>query len=166
VDGFESGRLQNWNSFRSDNSSVNANIVSPGQFGNYALKVDYGVGPGGWAGIETHFAGSQNWSPFQRISFEFYGTNSGATIRFEILDNRGWGNNTDTAERFEYKFSDNFNGWRTFNLPWNNFVHRSDWQPEGAPNDGFGLATIWGFNISPVNGYGSFQVDEIKLINP
>ncbi|HKG53579.1 MAG TPA: carbohydrate binding domain-containing protein [Anaerolineales bacterium] len=56
--------------------------------------------------------------------------------------------------------------WRTFNLPWNNFVHRSDWQPEGAPNDGFGLTTIWGFNISPVNGYGSFQVDEIKLINP
>jgi hypothetical protein len=82
------------------------------------------------------------------------------------LDNRSEGSNGDTAERFEYKFSDNFNGWRTFNLPWNAFARRSDWQPEGAPNDGLGLRNIWGFNISPVNGWGSFQVDNIKLINP
>ena len=166
LDGFESGQLQNWNSFRSDNSSVIASAVSPGQFGNYAMKIDYNVGSGGWAGIESHFVAPQNWSLFQRITFQFYGTNSGATIRFEILDNRSLGSNTDTAERFEYKFSDNFNGWRSFNLPWNAFARRSDWQPEGAPNDGLGLRNIWGFNISPVTGWGSFQVDNIKLINP
>jgi endo-1,3-1,4-beta-glycanase ExoK len=84
----------------------------------------------------------------------------------EILDNRQWGTNTDTAERFEYKFTDNFNGWKTFNLPWNDFVRRSDWQPEGAPSDGLGLSAVWGFNLSPVNGQGSFQVDEVKLTNP
>jgi endoglucanase len=166
LDDFESGHLQNWSSFRSDNSNVSASVVSPGQFGTYALKIDYTVGSGGWAGIQNVFVAPQNWSLFQRISFGFYGTNSGATIRFEILNNRGWGSTSDTAERFEYKFSDNFNGWRAFDLPWNAFVRRSDWQPEGAPNDGFGLGTIWGFNISPVNGQGSFQVDDIKLISP
>lgn len=165
LDDFESG-LQKWTAFQSANSSVSAAVVSPGQFGNYAMKIDYRVGTGGWAGIENLFATPQNWSPFQRISFDFYGTNSGAMIRFEILDNRGVVSGTDTAERFEYKFSDNFHGWRTFNLPWNAFGHRSDWQPEGAPNDGFGLKTIWGFNISPVNGQGSFQVDNINLISP
>ena len=166
LDDFESGQLQNWKTFRSDNSSIMANILSPGQFGRFAMRVDYSVGSGGWAGVENTFAAPQNWSLFQRISFDFYGTNSGATIRVEVLDNRNSGSNADTAERFEYKFTDNFNGWRIFNLPWNAFGRRSDWQPEGAPNDGFGRTAIWGFNISPVNGTGSFQLDEIRLISP
>lgn len=128
------------------------------------MKLDYGVGEWGWAGIERSFPASQDWSLYQRISFGFYGTNSGATIRFEILDNRAVGSSGDTAERFEYKFSDSFNGWRTFDLPWSAFTRRSDWEPNGAPNDGFSRTAVWGFNFSPVNGQGSFQVDEIKLI--
>lgn len=166
LDNFESGSLRNWNSFQSSNSLVTASVISPGQTGTYAMKIDYSIGSGGWAGIERIFTAPQNWKSYQTISFGFSGTNSGSTIRFEILDNRQWGSNIDTAERFEYKFSDNFNGWKTFELPWNVFARRSDWQPEGAPNDGFGLSAVWGFNVSPVNGQGSFQVDDIKLTNP
>jgi hypothetical protein len=87
-------------------------------------------------------------------------------IRFEILDNRGPGSTGDSAERFEYKFTDNFNGWKTFALPWNVFVRRTDWQPEGAPNDGLGLTAVWGFNFSPITGQGIFQVDDVRLTNP
>jgi hypothetical protein len=130
------------------------------------MKLDYEIGEGGWAGFERTFVASQDWMLFQRISFGFCGTNSGATIRFEILDNRGPGSSGDTAERFEYNFSDNFYGWRTFDLPWSAFARRSDWQLPGAPNDGLNLEAIWGFNFSPVYGQGSFQVDEIKLIHP
>lgn len=130
------------------------------------MKIDFSIGEGGWAGLERIFTMPQNWAPYQTISFGFYGTNSGVTIRFEVLDNRGWGSAGDSAERFEYKFTDNFNGWKTFNLPWSAFVRRSDWQPEGAPNDGFNLTSVWGFNFSPVSGQGSFQVDELKLSNP
>jgi endoglucanase len=166
LDNFESRRLQNWGSFQSINSNVKSNVVSPGQFGMYAMKVDYSISPGGWAGVESHFSTPQNWASYQTIRFGFYGTNSGSTIRFEIRDNPSMGGNSDTAERFEYKFSDNFNGWINFNIPWTSFVRRSDWQPEGAPNDGFSRTAIWGFNFSPVNGQGSFQVDDIKLINP
>jgi len=96
VDSFESGNLQNWKAFRSDNSNTTVNVVSPGQFGPYAMKVDYSIGSGGWAGVENIFVVPQNWSLFQRISFEFYGTNSGSTIRFEILDNGSRGNNAAT----------------------------------------------------------------------
>jgi hypothetical protein len=46
------------------------------------------------------------------------------------------------------------------------FVRRVDWQPQGAPNDGFSGTQIWGFNFSPINGHGSFQVDGIQLLKP
>lgn len=166
VDDFESGSLRNWNAFRSDNSNVTASLVSPGQSGSSAMRVDYNIGAGGWGGVEKIFAVPQNWVSYQGIRFGFYGANSSATIRFEILDNRSAGSNGDTAERFEYKFSDNITGWKTFDLSWNNFVRRAHWQPAGAPNDGLNLTAIWGFNISPINGQGSFQVDDIKLVSP
>jgi aryl-phospho-beta-D-glucosidase BglC (GH1 family) len=166
LDDFESGSLQSWNAFWSSNSSVTASLVSPGQSGTSAMKVDYSIGPSGWGGMERLFAVPQNWVSYSTIRLDFFGTNSGATIRFEILDNRGAGSNGDTAERFEYKFTDNFNGRKTFALPWSAFVRRADWQPGGAPNDGLNRTAIWGFNFSPVYGQGSFQVDEVKLVNP
>lgn len=166
LDNFESGSIQSWRSFHSGNSRAAGGIISPGQAGNHAMKLNYAIGEGGWAGIERIFNASQDWRLYQRISFGFYGTNSGATIRFEVLDNRAPESSSDTAERFEYKFSDTFNGWRTFVLRWSDFVRRADWQPARAPNDGFNLKAVWGFNFSPVNAQGSFLVDEIKLRNP
>ena len=166
LDDFESGRFENWGIFRSPNSHVGASLVTPGHVGSYAIRISYIISDGGWGGVERHFDGSQTWKGYQSIGFCFFGTNSGATIRFEILDNRAPGRQGDSAERFEYKFSDNFNGWRTFRLPWNAFNRRSDWQPEGAPNDGFNLTEVWGFNFSPLAGAGSFQLDDIRLSDP
>lgn len=166
LDNFESGSLQNWRVFRSSNSWITASAVSPGHQGPYAMKVDFGIVDGGWGGVERLFATPQDWSSYQAINFAFYGTKSGATIRFEVLDNRPPGSARDIAERFEYKFSDDFSGWRTFHLPWSSLVRRLDWQPEGAPDDGLGLQAVWGFNLSPVNGQGSFQVDSIQLVGP
>ena len=166
LDDFESGSLQNWGTFYSANSYAGMGLLTPGYFGNYAMRVAYNIGEGGWGGVERHFNGSQNWRDYRSIGFAFYGTNSGATIRFEILDNRAPGRQGDSAERFEYKFSDSFSGWRTFQLPWNAFTRRSDWQPEGAPNDGFTLTEVWGFNFSPVSGAGVFQLDDVRLSDP
>jgi aryl-phospho-beta-D-glucosidase BglC (GH1 family) len=166
LDNFEAGNLQSWQPFRSENSTLTASVASPGYSGSYALKVDHNIGGGGWAGVERLYTTPQNWTSYQGVHFAFYGTNSAATIRFEILDNRSPGSNGDTAERFEYKFTDNFTGWTTFQLPWSAFVRRGDWQPDGAPNDGFSRTAIWGFNFSPVSGQGSFQVDDIELVAP
>jgi endoglucanase len=164
LDDFESGNLQSWNSFQATNSTVMASLISLGQIGTYAMKVDYNLGANGWAGVAKSFSTSQNWSPYQKINFRFYGMNSGSTIRFEVLDNRAAGSSVDTSERFEYKFTDNFTGWKTFDLPWNSFTRRADWQLAGAPNDGFNLTSVWGFNFAPINGKGSFLLDQIQLI--
>ncbi len=83
------------------------------------------------------------------------------TIRLELYDNRS-DPTQDTSERFEYKFTNNFTGWKSFSVPWSSFTRRS-WQPAGAPNDGLTLTEIYGFNFSPTRGTGSFQVDQIQL---
>lgn len=163
MDDFESGSAQNWGAFQSNNSVLSSRLVSPGQTGNYALQVDFSIGAGGWAGAGRTFNTPEDWSGYKSISFQFYGTNSGATIRFEILDNRAAGVDADTSERYAYLFSDNFTGWKSFDLAWNTFVRRSDWQPAGAPNDGFNLTAIYGFNFSPVHGNGSFRLDQIQF---
>jgi hypothetical protein len=130
------------------------------------MGVNYSIGGGGWAGVVKHYPAPQDWSAYEKVSFWVYGSNNGAPIRLEILDNGYPGTSGDSYERFEYKFTDNFIGWKSFDLTWSAFTRRSDWQPYGAPNDGFNRTQIWGFNFSPINGQGSFQVDQIQLLKP
>src|SRR5204862_15785 len=66
-------------------------------------------------------------------------------------------------ERFEYKFTDNFTGWKTYSLPWGSFTRRQDWQPTGAPNDGLTLTQVQAFSFAPVSGYGDFSLDQVQL---
>jgi hypothetical protein len=87
-------------------------------------------------------------------------------MRLEILDNRQPGSTTDTAERFEYRFTDNWTGWQHFTVPVSSFTRRADWQPAGAPNDGFGRSQIWGFNFAVISGTANFQLDQIRLTSP
>jgi endoglucanase len=164
LDDFESGQTLNWTIFHSSNSSISVNPVSPGQAGNFAMGVNFHTDAGGWSGVGKYVPMPQDWSLYQRIRFWFYGSNSGATLRLEILDNRAAGSGADTSERFEYKFSDHFVGWQSFELGWSTFTRRSDWQPAGAPDDGFQRTQIWGFNFSPVYGQGGFQLDDIQLL--
>ncbi len=85
------------------------------------------------------------------------------TIRLEVMDNRAEGSTTDTWERFEYRLTDNFVGWKRYELPWSAFTRRTDWQPAGAPNDGFTRTGVGGYNFAPISGSGSFQVDQVEL---
>jgi endo-1,3-1,4-beta-glycanase ExoK len=85
---------------------------------------------------------------------------------WEILDNRQAGSATDTSERFEYRFTDNRRGWQHFTINWLSFTRRSDWQPDGAPNDGFTRSEIWALNFAVISGAGQFQLDEINLTAP
>ena len=75
------------------------------------------------------FASPQDWTGYNNFDFWFFGTNSGAPLRLEILDDRASGSTTDTSERFAYLFSDNFSGWRHFILPWSSFLAG----PTGSP---------------------------------
>ncbi len=164
LDDFESGNTAHWNTFSNSNSNMNLNIVSPGNVGNYAMKVTYNLASGGWGGVQQFFASPQNWSSFDQFSFRFYGNNTGNVIRLEILDDRLSGSSSDTSERYEYRFTDNFSGWKTFTLSWANFTRRADWQPSGAPNNGLTLSQVWGYDFSPITGSGFFQLDQNQLV--
>ena len=166
LDNFESGNLSAWVPFNDLNSTFNIALASPGQAGQYALQLDANITANGWGGAGKYFSTSQNWSTYNNMDFWFYGNNTGSLLRVEILDNRASGSTTDTSERFEYRFTDNFSGWKHFIVPWSAFTRRADWQPTGAPNDGFTKSAIWGFNLSVISGKGTFRVDEIKLTAP
>ncbi|HSH83230.1 MAG TPA: carbohydrate binding domain-containing protein, partial [Herpetosiphonaceae bacterium] len=47
----------------------------------------------------------------------------------------------------EYKLTDNFVGWKRYDIPWSGFTRRADWQPAGAPNDGFTRTGVGGYNL-------------------
>jgi endoglucanase len=165
IDNFELGAATGWSLFVDPNSSMRAAVVSPGIEGQYALQLDAQIATNGWGGAQKLFSASQNWTGFRSIDFWMYGSNSGVPMRLEILDNRAAGSTTDTSERFVYLFTDNWLGWRHFSLPWSSFSRRSDWQPAGAPNDGFGRSQVWGFNFSVISGSEHFLLDEIRLIS-
>ncbi len=162
LDDFEGGNTDKWVSFNGPGSTINRYIVSPGARGGTAMRVDYGVAS--WAGVSQGYPVPQDWSAYQAFEFWYYGGNSGNTIRLEVSDNRAPGSAIDTSERFEYKFSDTFSGWRYLSVPWGSFARRADWQPAGAPNDGLTLTQVWGFNFSPISGGGFFQLDQVQLM--
>jgi hypothetical protein len=155
-------RKVNFNVFNDWNSSISRKVVKPGMVDKYSLEVQYKVAEHGWAGVDLSYDRAQDWTAYTHLNFVFRGTASRNDIRVEILDNRAANSNWDTAERFEYIFKDDFTGWRQFKIPFSSFARRGDWQPEGAPNDGFNR-TVWGFNLSPLHGWGSFRVDQFEL---
>lgn len=163
---FESGTLSGWSIFRDANSTMNASIVSPGYSSTYALKVQGAIASGGWGGVQQLYSSAQNWTAYNNFTFWMYGDNSGAPMRLEVLDNNQPGSATDTAERYVYLFTDNWTGWKHFIVPWSSFSRRTDWQPTGAPNDGFERSQVWGFNFSIISGTSTFQLDQIKLTYP
>jgi hypothetical protein len=159
---FESGSLGHWQTY-SGNASISPQIVSPSQAGTYGMAVDYTLAAGGWAGVYRDFTPAKpDWSGYTHIEFWFYGTNSGNTVLFMLLDTDVPGSTSDTAERFAYHIHDTFTGWQHVSLPWSAF-RRHDWQPPGAPNDGLTLTRVQAIAFDPDDGSGSFRVDQIRV---
>jgi hypothetical protein len=122
-------------------------LARPGQVGdNGVLEVVYGVSDFGGFGDAYQATGPRNWSNYRAFDFWFYGTGSGLTYQAEIFDNRS-DPNTDTSERFDYEFTDSSPGWQYISIPFEDFTRATDFQPGGAPDDGFTLTEIWGWAI-------------------
>jgi len=146
-------------------------LALPQQPGNnILLQVDYNIASGGWGGFTHAFENesvdtwvSQDWSPYAGIGFWFYGANSGGEVNFDIFDNRT--TTGDSCERFTYIFTDNFTGWRYFQIPFADFA-RKGWQPGGAPNDGLTLTEVWGyaFGFPAAVGAQTNYLDNIGLM--
>ncbi|MFC1922577.1 carbohydrate binding domain-containing protein [Chloroflexota bacterium] len=75
---------------------------------------------------------------------------------------------SDTAERWESAFTDNFTGWKEVFVPFDSFTRSAD-QPPGAPDDGLGLTEVWGYGFNlPDTGTatGMLMLDQVQLIQP
>lgn len=135
-----------------------------------ALAVDYDVNAfGGFTHVfnDGESMTGQNWTSYNTISFWVLGSNTGEEIQFEIFDNRASGSTGDTAERYFYRFVDDSFVWKLVEIPFTDFQRRSDFQPSGAPDDGFNLNDVSGYAFGMPVGTGGkvLVVDDIRLIS-
>jgi beta-glucanase (GH16 family) len=171
---FEAGLPSGWFAFNGGASSVATTLVTaadtdtlarPAQNGdNGLLQVDFSVGDFGGFGADFLGVGPQDWSLADGFSFWFYGTGSGLTYQAEISDNRS-DPNTDTSERFDYEFTDTTAGWQRISIPWSDFTRATDFQPGGAPDDGFTLTEIWAWAIVLPQGADIVYFDDFGVDN-
>jgi beta-glucanase (GH16 family) len=121
----------------------------PGQTGtNGVLHVDYDVFDFGGFGQSFQVAGPQDWSNYTSFDFWFYGTGSGLTY---------------TSERFDFQFTDTTLGWQYISIPFEDFTRATDFQPGGAPDDGFTLTEIWAWAIVLPFGADTVYFDDVGL---
>jgi beta-glucanase (GH16 family) len=142
--------------------------VVPSAAGNQVIAVQYDIAAsGGWGGgpgyggVTHDFAAAQDWSDYATFSFWFNGSSSGADHRVEL---KADGAGAATSNRYEYTFTDDVTGWRFFNLPWDDFTRRYDYNPGPSPDDPINLAAMWGYSIllSP-GASGTFDLDQVTL---
>ncbi|MCB0159328.1 MAG: family 16 glycosylhydrolase, partial [Caldilineaceae bacterium] len=140
-------------------------LALPDQAGdNEILAATYNIVDFGGFGqdIAVSAGGPQDWSNFPSFDFWFYGTGSGLTYQAEISDNRS-DPNTDTSERFDYEFTDTTAGWQFISIPFADFTRATDFQPAGAPDDGFTLTEIWAWAIVLPVGSDTVYFDNFAL---
>lgn len=123
--------------------------------------VSYGwdvTAPGSFGGVGQNFAAARDLSAFEGIGFWLRGSGSGSSLQFELFDG---GANPDSSERWDVTIVDDVAGWREVLLPWSAFNRATDFQPGGAPDDGFGQSEIWGYALPAANGANTVLVDDI-----
>jgi beta-glucanase (GH16 family) len=170
---FEAGLPGNWFTFFGGSTVTTTPIVvgdtdvlaRPYQSGdNGLLQLDFSVSDFGGFGGEYASSAPQDWSLTDGFSFWFYGSGSGLVYQAEISDNRS-DPNLDTSERFDYEFTDDTPGWRRIFIPWSDFTRATDFQPGGAPDDGFTLTEIWAWAIVLPLGVDTVYFDDIGVEN-
>lgn len=136
--------------------------AKPGQEGpTKVLSYGWDVTAGGsFGGVGETFAATRDVSAYDGVSFWMNGSGNGTALQFELFDG---GANPDVSERFDTTIVDDVAGWRQVTLPWSAFQRATDFQPDGAPNDGFGKSAIWGYALPAVNGANTVRIDDIAV---
>ena len=145
-------------------------LALPGQVGpTHLLQLDLSVV--GWGGVTHAFENetldtwvTQDWSSYEGVSLWVYGHNTGATLFFEVQDNRNPGSTTADTEIWSYAFVDDFSGWQYVEIPFSAFVRKEI--GNGAPNDGFGLTEVHGWAFGSLTNPGplSYYLEDVSLM--
>ncbi|MEP7291656.1 MAG: family 16 glycosylhydrolase, partial [Chloroflexota bacterium] len=109
---------------------------------------------------------SENWTAYNAVRFWLYGNDSGGVVQMDLFDNRAPGSSGDTAERWYYRLTDDYTGWKQFTIPFALFQRRTDFQPNGAPDDGLGLNMVSGYAFGFPGGVGTqiAYLDDFSLM--
>lgn len=136
---------------------------------NTVLAAIYDIGSwGGFTHVLTDGENwiSEDWSAYNALSLWLYGNATDGVVQVEIFDNRNPDETGDSAERYYYRVTDDYTGWRQYTIPFEAFQRRSDWQPGGAPDDGFGLDAVSGYAVGFPGGVGAqvAYMDNVGLV--
>ena len=118
----------------------------------------------GYGGFTHDFAANEpahDWSAHKGIRFWWEGRNSGKKVAFEIKDG---GANGEASELWTTSFTDDFSGWKQVEIPFTDFVYRTDYQPVGGIDHVLGLTQMWGYAVTlPVGVKDQFAMDDVEL---
>ncbi|MCX4883782.1 glycoside hydrolase family 3 N-terminal domain-containing protein [Streptomyces sp. NBC_00847] len=118
----------------------------------------------GYGGFTHDFAANRpahDWSAHQGIRFWWDGRDSNKKIAFEIKDG---GANGEASELWTTSFTDDFTGWKQVEIPFTDFVYRTDYQPVGGIDHVLGLTQMWGYSVTlPAGTKGQFAMDDVEL---
>ncbi|MFF5142428.1 glycoside hydrolase family 3 N-terminal domain-containing protein [Streptomyces sp. NPDC013157] len=118
----------------------------------------------GYGGFTHDFAATEpahDWSAHKGIRFWWDGQDNGKKIAFEIKDG---GTNGEASELWTTSFTDDFTGWKQIEIPFSDFVYRTDYQPVGGIDHVLGLTQMWGYAVTlPVGAKGQFAMDDVEL---
>ncbi|MFF3939987.1 glycoside hydrolase family 3 protein [Streptomyces phaeofaciens] len=124
--------------------------------GTYAIS--------GWGGFTHDYAATQpahDWSAHRGIRFWWDGRGDGRKINFEIKDGGAHG---EASELWTTSVTDDFTGWKRIEIPFSDFVYRTDYQPVGGIDHVLGLTQMWGYAVTlPTGAGGEFAMDGVEL---
>ncbi|MGW1556757.1 glycoside hydrolase family 3 protein [Streptomyces sp. NPDC002144] len=118
-------------------------------------------GYGGFTHDYAADAPAHDWSAHKGIRFWWDGQDNGKKIAFEIKDG---GADGEASELWTTSFTDDFTGWKQIEIPFTDFVYRTDYQPVGGIDHVLGLTQMWGYALTlPVGVKGEFAMDDVEL---
>ncbi|WP_328874040.1 glycoside hydrolase family 3 C-terminal domain-containing protein [Streptomyces sp. NBC_00287] len=151
-----------WGSDNDDPPTLQLSAREDAPEGEKVLAGTYDIS--GYGGFTHDFAfdkPAHNWSASKGIRFWWDGQNNGKKIAFELKDG---GANGEASELWTTSFTDDFSGWKQIEIPFTDFVYRTDYQPVGGIDQILGLTEMWGYAVTlPVGAPGQFAMDGVEL---
>ncbi|MDH6516287.1 beta-glucosidase [Streptomyces sp. SAI-135] len=130
--------------------------------GDQVLSGTYDIS--GYGGFTHDFAFAEpahDWSAHKGIRLWWEGQDNGRKIALELKDG---GANGEASELWTTSFTDDFSGWKQIEIPFTDFVYRTDYQPVGGIDHVLGLTQMWGYALTlPVGAPGRFALDGVEL---
>ncbi|MFE3036828.1 glycoside hydrolase family 3 N-terminal domain-containing protein [Streptomyces canus] len=156
------GGLFTWGGDTDDPPTLRIAARDDAPEGDQVLSGTYDIS--GYGGFTHDFAFAEpahDWSARKGIRFWWDGQNNGKKVAFELKDG---GANGEASELWTTSFTDDFTGWKQIEIPFTDFVYRTDYQPVGGIDHVLGLTQMWGYALTlPAGAPGRFAMDGVEL---